>query len=154
MKIVLVSIGKQQEASTKEAVQDFSQRITRYFPSEWKLITPSKATDPAQIKKQEAQLLLQLIQPDDYLVLLDERGKNISSPELAQLIQDRANESKKQLVFLIGGAYGVDPVIQQRANFTWSLSRLVFPHQLVRLILAEQIYRACSILRNEKYHHD
>jgi 23S rRNA (pseudouridine1915-N3)-methyltransferase len=154
MKIVLVSIGKQQEASTKEAVQDFSQRITRYFPSEWKLITPSKATDPAQIKKQEAQLLLQLIQPDDYLVLLDERGKNISSPELAQLIQDRANESKKQLVFLIGGAYGVDPVIKQRANFTWSLSRLVFPHQLVRLILAEQIYRACSILRNEKYHHD
>ena len=154
MKIILVSIGKQQEASTKEAVQDFSQRITRYFPSEWKLITPSKATDPAQIKKQEAQLLLQLIQPDDYLVLLDERGKNISSPELAQLIQDRANESKKQLVFLIGGAYGVDPVIQQRANFTWSLSRLVFPHQLVRLILAEQIYRACSILRNEKYHHD
>jgi len=153
MKIVLVSIGKQQEASTKEAVQDFSQRITRYFPSEWKLITPSKATDPAQIKKQEAQVLLQLIQPDDYLVLLDERGKNISSPELAQLIQDRANKSKKQLVFLIGGAYGVDPVIQQRANFTWSLSKLVFPHQLVRLILAEQVYRACSILRNEKYHH-
>lgn len=154
MKIVLVSIGKQQEASTKEAVQDFSLRITRYFPSEWKLIAPSKATDPVQIKKQEAQVLLQLIQPDDYLVLLDERGKNISSPELAQLIQDRANESKKQLVFLIGGAYGVDPVIQQRANFTWSLSRLVFPHQLVRLILAEQVYRACSILRNEKYHHD
>ncbi len=153
MKITLVSIGKQQDASTKEAVQDFTQRISRYFPCEWKLLPPAKSTDPVQIKKTEAQQVLQVLQAEDYLVLLDERGKNISSPELAQLIQDRANESRKQLVFLIGGAYGVDTALQQRANFTWSLSRLVFPHQLVRLILAEQVYRACSILRNEKYHH-
>ncbi|KYP14772.1 23S rRNA (pseudouridine(1915)-N(3))-methyltransferase RlmH [Flavihumibacter sp. CACIAM 22H1] len=153
MKIILVSIGKQQDASTKEAVQDFTQRISRYFPCEWKLLPPAKSTDPVQIKKTEAQQVLQGLQAEDYLVLLDERGKNISSPELAQLIQDRANESRKQLVFLIGGAYGVDTALQQRANFTWSLSRLVFPHQLVRLILAEQVYRACSILRNEKYHH-
>lgn len=153
MKILLLSIGKQQEAATKLALEDFTQRITRYFPCEWKLVTPSKATDPGQIKKQEAVAILNTLQPDDYLVLLDERGKNISSPELAQLIQQRANESRKQLVFLIGGAYGVDETVSKRADFTWSLSRLVFPHQIARLILAEQVYRACTILRNEKYHH-
>ena len=86
-------------------------------------------------------------------ILLDEKGKNISSPQLANIIQQRANESCKQLVFLIGGAFGVDETIVQRANFTWSLSNLVFPHMLVRFMLAEQVYRACSILRNEKYHH-
>lgn len=153
MKIILSSFGKQQDASTKEALDDFTRRVTRYFPCEWKLLPPSKLTDRTQIKKQEAQVFLQQLQTDDYLVLLDERGKNISSPELAELIQGRANESRRQLVFLIGGAYGVDSTVQQRANFTWSLSKLVFPHQLVRLLLAEQVYRACTILRNEKYHH-
>ena len=153
MKIILSSFGKQQDTSTKDALDDFTRRVTRYFPCEWKLLPPSKLTDPTQIKKQEAQVFLQQLQPDDYLVLLDERGKNISSPELAELIQGRANESRRQLVFLIGGAYGVDSTVQQRANFSWSLSKLVFPHQLVRLLLAEQVYRACTILRNEKYHH-
>ena len=77
----------------------------------------------------------------------------MSSEGLANFIQARANESTKQLVFLIGGAYGIDESVLKRADYTWSLSPLVFPHQLVRLILAEQIYRACTILRNEKYHH-
>jgi 23S rRNA (pseudouridine1915-N3)-methyltransferase len=107
----------------------------------------------AELKKSEAALLLQQLQKDDYLVLLDERGKQLSSPELAGFIQQRANESHKRLVFLIGGAFGVDEAIVKRADYTWSLSKLVFPHMLVRLILAEQLYRACTILRNEKYHH-
>jgi 23S rRNA (pseudouridine1915-N3)-methyltransferase len=77
----------------------------------------------------------------------------MTSEQLAEFLQGRANESTKKLVFLIGGAYGVDAAITKRANLQWSLSKLVFPHQLVRLILSEQIYRACSILRNEKYHH-
>lgn len=153
MKILLFSIGKPQDASTKAALEDFTLRISRYFPCEWKLLAPSKSTAPAQIKKQEAEIVLPQLQKDDFLVLLDERGKNISSPDLAQLVQKCANDSRKQLVFLIGGAYGVDETVQDRANFTWSLSKLVFPHQLVRLILAEQVYRACTILRNEKYHH-
>jgi 23S rRNA (pseudouridine1915-N3)-methyltransferase len=105
------------------------------------------------LKKAEAALVLQQLQKDDHLILLDERGKNFSSPELAQWMQQRANESSKRLVFLIGGAFGVDGSIMERADLTWSLSKLVFPHMLVRLILAEQLYRACTILRNEKYHH-
>lgn len=154
MKIQLWTIGKQQDASTRDAVEDFTGRINRYFSCEWKLIPPSKSTDPTVIRKSESQLVMQYLQKDDYLILLDERGKMISSPELAVMLQQKANESRKQMIFLIGGAYGVEKIIQQRADFTWSLSKLVFPHQVVRLILAEQVYRACTILRNEKYHHD
>jgi 23S rRNA (pseudouridine1915-N3)-methyltransferase len=105
------------------------------------------------LKKQEAKLILAQINTDDFLVLLDERGKQLSSPQLANFIQQRANESTKTIVFLIGGAFGVEGSVFERANFTWSLSPLVFPHMLVRLILSEQLYRACTILRGEKYHH-
>src|SRR5207302_6628487 len=97
--------------------------------------------------------ILEWLKKDDFLVVLDEKGKQLTSEGLAHLIQSRANESVRQLVFLIGGVYGLDEKVLKRANFAWSLSRLVFPHQLVRLILAEQIYRACTIIRNEKYHH-
>jgi 23S rRNA (pseudouridine1915-N3)-methyltransferase len=105
------------------------------------------------LKKKEGETILEWLKKEDYLVLLDERGKSLTSPELAEFLQTRANESTKTIVFLIGGAFGVDESVVKRANAKWSLSKLVFPHQLVRLILAEQLYRACTILRNEKYHH-
>jgi 23S rRNA (pseudouridine1915-N3)-methyltransferase len=106
-----------------------------------------------ELKKKEGETILQLLQKDDYLIVLEERGRQMTSEGLANFIQLRANESTKNVVFLIGGAFGVSDTVIQRSNFKWSLSQLVFPHQLVRLILAEQVYRACSILRNEKYHH-
>jgi 23S rRNA (pseudouridine1915-N3)-methyltransferase len=137
-------------------IQDFTNRITKYFPVEWVIIAPPKnaaVLSDIDLKKAEGVIIQNQLQKDDFLVLLDERGKNITSPELANLLQQRANESAKRLVFLIGGAFGVDETVFKRANFTWSLSKLVFPHMLVRLILVEQVYRACSILRNEKYHH-
>ncbi len=105
------------------------------------------------MKKKEGESILERLGKDDYLVALEERGKQLSSEGLAGLIQARANESSKNLVFLIGGAYGLDEAVLKRAQLKWSLSDLVFPHQLVRLILAEQVYRACTILKNEKYHH-
>ncbi|ULQ57404.1 23S rRNA (pseudouridine(1915)-N(3))-methyltransferase RlmH [Flavihumibacter rivuli] len=154
MRIQLWSIGKAHDSSTRAAIDDFTKRASRYYPCEWKLINSPKITEPNALKKAEGQLILGALQKDDYLVLLDERGKQISSPELAMLLQQRANESTRTLVFLIGGAFGVDAAVQQRANFSWSLSKLVFPHQIVRLVLAEQVYRACTILRNEKYHHE
>ena len=106
-----------------------------------------------ELKKKEGELVTGFLQKDDYLVLLDEQGRQLSSPELANFIQLRANESAKTIVFLIGGAFGVSDEVKKRANYQWSLSKLVFPHQLVRLMLAEQLYRACTIIRNEKYHH-
>ncbi len=156
MKMQLWSVGKPHEAYVKAGIEDFTKRIGNYFPIQWQIIAPPKQaaslTENA-LKKAEASQLLSLLDKDDYLVLLDERGKQFSSIELADFIQKRANESTRNIVFLIGGAFGVDQSITSRANLTWSLSKLVFPHMLVRLILAEQVYRACTILRNEKYHH-
>lgn len=153
----LWSVGKAHESYVREGVEDFTKRISKYYTVEWKIIAPAKQTASStenDIKKTEAQAVLNALQKDDYLVLLDEKGKQITSPQLATFIEGRANSSVRQLIFLIGGAFGVDDQIKSRANFTWSFSLLVFPHQLVRLILAEQIYRACSIIRNEKYHHE
>lgn len=156
MKIQLWSIGKNHEPYVKSGIEDFTKRIEKYFSVEWTLIpTPKNAgmMSGMDLKKKEGELIMEWLQPDDYFVLLDERGKQFSSESLAAFLQTRANDRTKKLVFLIGGAYGVDESVFKRANHIWSLSQLVFPHQLVRLILSEQLYRACTILRNEKYHH-
>ncbi|OSZ80012.1 23S rRNA (pseudouridine(1915)-N(3))-methyltransferase RlmH [Chitinophagaceae bacterium IBVUCB2] len=156
MKVHLWSIGKNHEPHVKLGIEDFTNRISKYFKVEWNIIaTPKNAglLNEADLKKKEAEIIMNLLTKDDYLVALDERGKQMSSEALAGFIQQRANESIKRVVFLIGGAYGIDEAVLKRADYKWSLSQLVFPHQLVRLILAEQIYRACTILRNEKYHH-
>lgn len=106
-----------------------------------------------ELRDKESQMVLSLLQKEDSLILLDERGRQFSSEELALQIQQYADSGKKNLVFLIGGAYGVSEELRKKALLCWSLSKLVFPHQLVRLILAEQLYRACTINSREKYHH-
>ncbi|MGG9972407.1 23S rRNA (pseudouridine(1915)-N(3))-methyltransferase RlmH [Ferruginibacter sp. SUN002] len=156
MKLHFWTIGKAHEPYVKEGVELFTKRINNYFPSEWSIIAPPKnaaSLSEIELKKKEGEIILNNLQKDDYLVLLDERGKQMSSETFASFIQSRANESVKNVIFLIGGAYGVSDDIMKRANYKWGVSQLVFPHQLVRLILAEQVYRACSIIRNEKYHH-
>ncbi len=156
MKMQLWSVGKPHETYVKDGITDFSNRLNKYFSAEWLIISPPKnaaVLSEEALKKAEATIILAQLTADDFLVLLDERGKALTSPQLANFIQQRANESTKRIVFLIGGAFGVDASVTKRANLVWSLSNLVFPHMLVRLILAEQLYRACTILRNEKYHH-
>ncbi|MCB0716485.1 MAG: 23S rRNA (pseudouridine(1915)-N(3))-methyltransferase RlmH [Chitinophagaceae bacterium] len=157
MKISFRSVGKTNEAYVNDGISDFTKRIGRYFPVEWKFYPVPKNSQHLPTegqKKKEAEMILSTIHPDDFLVVLDENGKQFNSVALAKFLQARANESRKQVIFLIGGAFGVADAVLQRADFTWSLSKLVFPHQLVRLILAEQVYRACTILNNEKYHHE
>ncbi len=165
MKISFRAIGKNNESYISSGVEEFTNRISKYFKVDWNIIpVPKNAAmlSEMDLKKKEAEIILaSLSKParlshsggDDYLVALDERGKQLSSEGLADFIQARANQSVKNLVFIIGGAYGLDESVLKRANFKWSLSQLTFPHQIVRLILAEQLYRACSILKNEKYHH-
>jgi 23S rRNA (pseudouridine1915-N3)-methyltransferase len=156
MKIVLCSVGKEDDSFLKNGIQEYSRRISHYYRAEWKIIPPLKnrtGLSENTTKAKEAALILEGVKKDDFLVALDEKGTMLSSAKLAIVIQTRANESTKQLVFLIGGAYGLDDSVIKRANFVWSLSPLTFPHQLVRLILAEQVYRACTIIKNEKYHH-
>jgi 23S rRNA (pseudouridine1915-N3)-methyltransferase len=156
MKLQFWSVGKPHEAYAKPGIEEFTKRINNYFTVDWHIISPPKNAahlSETDLKKAEGAVILGLLQKDDHLILLDERGKQFSSPELSQWLQQRANESTKRIVFLIGGAFGVDEMVMKRADHNWSLSKLVFPHMLVRLILAEQVYRACTILRNEKYHH-
>lgn len=156
MKIYFWSVGKAHESYVKEGIELFTKRISHYYPVEWKIFPTAK--NPAnlsieEIKRAESFSILNGLQNDDILVGLDEFGHQWNSVELSVFIQQRANESTKNIIFLIGGAYGLHESVLKRANYRWSLSKLVFPHQLVRLILSEQIYRACTILRNEKYHH-
>lgn len=156
MKIHLWSVGKAHETYVKQGIELFTKRISHYYPVEWKIFPVAKNTDLSDlnsIKKSESAPILSSLNQDDVLIILDERGKNWSSTDLADFIQQRANESARNIIFLIGGAYGVHESIMKRSQYSWSLSKLVFPHQLVRLILSEQIYRACTIIRNEKYHH-
>ncbi len=156
MKLLFLSVGKPHEPYIQMGIKEFTGRVGKYFPVIWQLIpAPKNAASMSEsaLKKAEGLAILQQLHSDDHLILLDERGLSLSSPGLSQMIQQRGNESCKRLVFLIGGAFGVDETITKRANTIWSLSKLVFPHMLVRLILAEQVYRACSILKNEKYHH-
>jgi 23S rRNA (pseudouridine1915-N3)-methyltransferase len=156
MQIQFWTIGKNHEAYVDAGVTDFTRRINNYFPASWKIIpTIRNASLHTQndLKKKEGEIILKMTGTQDYLVTLDENGKQFDSVQLSYFLQQRANDSAKNLIFLIGGAYGVDATVLKRANHIWSLSELTFPHQLVRLIVAEQIYRACTILRNEKYHH-
>jgi 23S rRNA (pseudouridine1915-N3)-methyltransferase len=156
MKIFLWTVGKAHECYVKEGIELFTKRISHYYPVEWKIFAVAKNasfSSEDEMKKAEAAMLLNALQNEDVLICLDENGKQWNSPELATFIQQKANESARNIIFLIGGAYGLHETVLKRSNYKWSLSKLVFPHQLVRLILSEQIYRACTIIRNEKYHH-
>jgi 23S rRNA (pseudouridine1915-N3)-methyltransferase len=156
MKIQIWAIGKAHDKELKGAIDDFTKRCNNYFPVEWNIIPMPKNAgmmSEMDLKKKEGELLLQWIEERDFVVALDEKGKQFTSSALATFIQSRAVASTKRLILIIGGAFGLDEAILKRADVTWSLSQLTFPHQLVRLILIEQLYRAFTIMRNEKYHH-
>lgn len=156
MDIEIWSLGKENEPFIEDGIQYYFKKTRPYNPVQ--LVTlqlPKKAatTDIELTKQREEELILKKLQPHHYLVLLDERGKQLTSPQWAKQFQQCMNQGVKTLVILIGGAYGVSEKIQKEARQAWSLSQLVFPHQLVRLIVAEQVYRAFSILHNSPYHH-
>lgn len=156
MNVEIWSIGKENESFIEEGLRYYFQKTRPWNPVELIVLqTPRKAatTDIERTKQQEEDLLLKKLQPHHYLILLDERGKPLSSVQWAQQFQQCMNQGVKTLVILIGGAYGVTENIRKKANQCWSLSNLVFPHQLVRLIVAEQVYRSFSILNNSPYHH-
>ena len=146
MKFTFISVGKKNDSDIEIAISDYTNRIARYFPVEWKLI-------PTSDKEKEAELILKTIDTCDFVVVLDDKGKELNTIELSQFIEKRMSASDKRIVFIIGGAYGFADEVYKRANYKWSLSKLTFPHQLVRLILAESIYRAISVIKKEPYHH-
>lgn len=151
MSITVLAVGKKHESWVTEGLDRYTKRLRKPYDLAWKLLPHSaKAHDAA--RDEESAKILQSLQPHQHVILLDERGTNISSPKLAAHLQQQFDASRG-VVVIIGGAYGVNAELQARADFTWSLSKLVFPHQLVRLILAEQVYRAQEISSGKPYHH-
>jgi 23S rRNA (pseudouridine1915-N3)-methyltransferase len=156
MNIEIWSLGKENDAYIDEGLRYYFQKTKPYNPVELvvlQLPKKSATTDVERTKLQEEELILKKLQPHHYLIVLDERGKQLTSPEWAHQFQQLMNRGTKTLVILVGGAFGVTDKIRQQAGQVWSLSSLVFPHQLVRLVVAEQVYRAFSILNNSPYHH-
>ena len=156
MKTLLILVGKTQDKLFAAGIADYAGRIGHYMPFEIKVIPELKNTrhlSKTQQKTLEGEAILRLLQPSDTLVLLDERGRELTSMEMASWLQGR-QQTARRLVFAIGGPYGFSPDVYRRANDQLSLSRMTFSHQMVRLIFAEQLYRACTIIRGEPYHHE
>ncbi len=151
MSVRVLAVGKKHEAWVSDGIDRYEQRLRKPFEVTWQLL-PHSAREGVSARTEESDRILAKLDRDAYVVLLDERGQNVDSPALAKRLQG-AFDASRQLAVVIGGAYGVDDRVRQRADFVWSLSKLVFPHQLVRLILAEQLYRAQEISGGRPYHH-
>lgn len=157
MKITLMVVGKTASANLRSGIEEYTRRINRYFPFEIielpDVKTSKKLTEEKQ-KEAEGDLMLARIQPGDFVVLLDEYGRQVTSREFAVDLERKAVSLPRQLFYIVGGPYGFSPEVYARANEKLSLSKMTFPHEMVRLFFTEQLYRAFTILRNEPYHHD
>ena len=156
MKITLLTVGKTDIKWVKEGLGMYSDRISHYVPFSVTEIPELKnvsALSVEQIKKKEAELILRQVRPQDELVLLDERGQRRTSIAFASWLENRMSRGGRDLVFVVGGAYGFGTEVYDRADSMISLSEMTFSHQMVRTIFAEQLYRAFTIIRGEPYHH-
>ena len=151
MAIKILAVGKRHESWVDEGIQRYEKRLKKPFDVSWVLLPHSAKSDDSA-RQEESERILSRIKDDEYVVLLDERGRILSSPDISHALLAPLERSQS-VTLIIGGAYGVDDAVRSRADMIWSLSHLVFPHQLVRLILAEQIYRAGEIAAGHPYHH-
>ena len=157
MKISLIVIGKTDASYFVEAINEYKNRFVHYIPFEMEIIPDIKNVKnlrEEQQKEKEGELILKMLQPGDYLVLLDEHGKSFTSMEFATYLERKMHVVSKRLVFVIGGPYGFSEAVYKAASEKISLSKMTFSHQMIRLIFVEQIYRAMTILNNEPYHHE
>ena len=156
MRLELLCLSKRDESWIEDGVAEYAKRIKRYMSFETKLIRPPKQPRDASVSefmKRECETLASAIEPRSHVVLLDKRGRALSSEDFAAFLKKLQLRSHRHVQFVIGGAYGFTADFMQTANDTISLSPMTFPHQLARLIFAEQLYRAFTILRGERYHH-
>ena len=156
MKTLLILVGKTNGKLFAAGIDDYVGRINHYMPMDIVTIPELKSTKSLtqeQQKETEGRLILNQLQPSDTVVLLDEHGKELRSVEFARWLEHKRQTSRR-LVFIIGGPYGFSQQVYSRANEQLSLSRMTFSHQMVRLIFAEQLYRACTIIQGEPYHHE
>lgn len=157
MKICLLTVGKTDIGWVREGLETYSSRLSHYVPfsvCEIPELKNTSALTRTQIKEREGELILKAIKPTDRVILLDERGKEYRSVEFAEEIRRLSLAGGKDIVFVIGGAYGVSEAVYARSVGKISLSRMTFSHQMVRTIFAEQLYRAFTIIKGEPYHHE
>jgi 23S rRNA (pseudouridine1915-N3)-methyltransferase len=157
MKLELWVQGQTAFDYIKTGMEIYEKRLKHFIPFESVVIVDiknAKSMTEEQLKQKEGEQILKKIDPNDYLILLDERGKQFSSLQFSELLESYLQSNYKRIIFLIGGAYGFSEEVYKRANAQWSLSKLTFSHQMVRLFVVEQIYRGMSILRGLPYHHE
>jgi 23S rRNA (pseudouridine1915-N3)-methyltransferase len=150
--ITLLTVGKKHDALLVDAIQRYQQRLRAPWNVKWEVL-PHSSMNALKAVQEESRRILKRIQPSDYVILLDENGLPVDSPAMSRVLKQQL-ASSRHVSIVIGGAYGVSSALKERANSSWSLSPLVFPHQLVRLIIIEQLYRAQSIANHTPYHHD
>jgi len=155
MKLVLWTIGKTNDDYLKEGCAQYIKRLPHYMSFEYAELAEPKNTkiSPMQLKKEEEKIILNRLQDSDQLILLDEKGSEFTSIEFSHYIQKKMNSVSGNLIFLIGGPFGFSESIYQRANGQVALSKMTLSHQMVRLFALEQLYRACTLIKGEKYHH-
>lgn len=151
MQYVVVAVGKQLTGGLREIAEDYQKRLQSTSPIEWQLL-PASQQSGDQARAEESANILKKLKPSDVVVLLDERGVELDNPGLAARLTKLAG-MQGRLVFVIGGAFGVDQAVRDRAQLVWSLSALVFPHQLIRVMLLEQLYRTQAVISGHPYHH-
>ncbi|GGH26398.1 23S rRNA (pseudouridine(1915)-N(3))-methyltransferase RlmH [Sphingobacterium alkalisoli] len=157
MKITLLCVGKTDDKYIQEGIDKYLKRLKHYISFQIVIIPDIKNVknlSEVQQKEKEAELFFKTINPQDFVVLLDEFGKELRSIELSRFLEQKMVSGVQHLVFLIGGPYGFSDFVKQRANYNLSLSKLTFSHQMVRLFFIEQIYRGFSIMKGEPYHHE
>ena len=157
MRITLLTVGKTDVKWVKEGLDLYCSRLVHYVPFQVVEIPELKnasALSRDQIKSREGELVLKNLRPSDEVILLDEKGREYRSTDFAALLQEKLSRSSRDLVFVIGGAYGFSPEVYSRADGKMSLSQMTFSHQMVRTIFAEQLYRAFTIIKGEPYHHE
>jgi len=157
LKLILLVIGKTTDKHVQALIDDYTKRLSHYVPFALEVIPElrnTKALTPEQQKSQEAELIKKQLQAGDHVVLLDEHGAERRSVEFAEWLGKRMAAGARRIVFIVGGPYGFDAAIHALAAEEISLSQMTFSHQLIRVLFTEQLYRACTILRGEPYHHE
>ena len=157
MKLLLIAVGKTDNKQISQLIEEYLKRVNFYITLELKIlpdVKKSKRLSKHEQKKLEGETIKKCIQPSDYVVLLDDKGKQLNSIGFSKYIENKMISAQKRLIFIIGGPYGFSEDVEALANEKLSLSKMTLTHQMVRLLITEQIYRAMTILNNEPYHHD
>lgn len=157
MKILLVVVGKVSTKYIEDGIKVYTDRLTHYLPFEIKTLADLKSTKgltQLQQKQKEGEMILSTVKPGDFVILLDERGKELTSRGFAEMIDKRMAMISRNIIFVVGGPYGFSDDVYSCADSSLSLSKMTFSHEMVRLFFVEQLYRAMTILRGEPYHHD